>query len=419
MLVLRGVDHDFGPSFGVNTLARLTGAKTVANTALRWIPLFLPTLERAFGASTAQLTTAIGAGELAGFSTIASGARLDRGGERVVMVSSLGLVAASSVIALGGTLASFAVSFFVLVLGASNFTVAGQAWISHRVPYGKRARSLGLFETSWAIALLIGAPVVALLINAFGWRGPFVALAVAAMLAALVVAGALPRWAPRSADVELVSAASLSDRSTDHATAPRRDRTSITSKAWLVMIGSAMTAMAGLSVFVISGSWLDDAFGVSTAGIGVIAIAFGSVELAASLTSAGVADMVGKFRSTIAGLVLLLAGLGVMMQAEGRLSIGLGGLLLFLLGFEFAFVTSLSLVSEAMPDARGTTLAISNAVATVTRAGGAILSGWLFATHGIAGTVVLSAMAAVVAALSLVVSRRIGPTVAPMASSTV
>jgi predicted MFS family arabinose efflux permease len=176
--------------------------------------------------------------------------------------------------------------------------------------------------------------------------------------------------------------------------------------------------MAGLSVFVVSGSWLDDAFGVSTSGMGVIAVAFGTVELAASLTSAGVADTVGKFRSTIAGLVLLLAGLGVMMLADGQLAVGLSGLLLFLLGFEFAFVTSLSLVSEAMPDARGTTLAVSNAVATVTRAGGAMLSGWLFANHGIAGTAALSAMSAVIASLSLVFSRRIRPTVAPMASTT-
>lgn len=390
----------------MNTLVQLTGAKTVANTALRWIPLFLPTLERAFGASTTQLTTVIGAGELAGFSTIASGARLDRGRERVVMVSSLGLVAASSVIALGGTVASFAVSFFVLVLGVANFTVAGQAWISHRVPYGQRARSLGLFETSWAIALLIGAPVVALLINVFGWRGPFVALAVAATLAALVVAGALPAWVPRCDDIDLVAAATLSDGT------HRMPRATITTKAWLVMVASATTAMAGLSVFVVSGSWLDDAFGVSTGGIGVIAVGFGSVELVASLTSAGVADRVGKLRSTIAGLALLLAGLGVMLLADGRLSVGLGGLLLFLLGFEFAFVTSLSLVSEAMPDARGNTLAISNAVATVARAGGAILSGWLFAIHGIAGTTALSALSAVVAALSLVVSRRIRPAAA-------
>ena len=259
---------------------------------------------------------------------------------------------------------------------------------------------------------MIGAPVVALLINVFGWRGPFVALAVGATLAALVVARALPRWVPRTEHVEFVAATTAGTGSARTTTA-RADRASITSAAWLVMIGSATTAMAGLSVFVVSGSWLDEAFGVSTGGIGVIAVAFGTVELAASLTSAGVADTVGKFRSTIAGLVLLVAGLGVMMLADGRLSVGLGGLLLFLLGFEFAFVTSLSLVSEAMPDARGTTLAVSNAVATVTRAGGAMLSGWLFATHGIAGTAALSAMSAVVAALSLVFSRRIRPAVVP------
>ena len=113
------------------------------------------------------------------------------------MVSSLGLVAASSIIALGGTLTTFAVSFFVLVLGVANYTVAGQAWISHRVSYRQRARSLGLFETSWAIALLVGAPLVALLITLMGWRGPFVALAIASTVAALVVARALPAQSAR------------------------------------------------------------------------------------------------------------------------------------------------------------------------------------------------------------------------------
>ena len=396
----------------MRTLARLTGAKTVANTALRWIPLFLPTLEGAFGATTRQMTTVLGVGELAGLSTIASGARLDQGRERAVLVSSLGLVAASSIIALGGTLTTFAMSFFVLVLGVANYTVAGQAWISHRVSYRQRARSLGLFETSWAIALLVGAPLVALLITLTGWRGPFVALAIASACGALVVARALPAQRRGPDEIDFVQA---SEGSAHIDTA----RASITTTAWLVMIGSAATAMAGLSVFVVSGTWLDDAFGVSTGGIGVIAVGFGLVELAASLTSAGVADDVGKLRSTIAGLVLLLLGLGVMMLADGRLPVGIGGLLIFLLGFEFAFVTSLSLVSEAMPDARGTTLAVSNAVGTIARAGGAILSGWLFSTHGIAGTASLSATSAVAAALVLVLSRRIGRKVTPMASATI
>jgi predicted MFS family arabinose efflux permease len=82
-------------------------------------------------------------------------------------------------------------------------------------------------------------------------------------------------------------------------------------------------------------------------------------------------------------------------------------LVVFLLGFELAFVVSLSLVSEAMPDARGTTLAASNAVGTLARASGAVLSGWLYGIHGISGTAGLSGAAAIVAVCSLLVSRRL------------
>jgi predicted MFS family arabinose efflux permease len=386
-----------GSNVDTRTLARLTGAKTVTNIALRWIPPFLPTLERAFGATTTQLTTVLGVGEAAGLSTVFVGRQLDRGRERAVMVGSLGLVAASALIALWGSLAAFAVSFFVLVLGVSNLTVAGQAWISHRVDYRYRARSIGLYETSWAFALLVGAPVVAVLINQFGWRGPFVAVAVASVMAAGVVALTLPAHVSTRLDP---AAPTTSPPGATARSAP------ITARAWLVMVASATTAMAGLSVFVISGAWLDDAFGVSTGGVGAVAMAFGATELVSSLASAAFADRLGKLRTTLAGIVALLAGLGVMLVAAGRLSVGITGLLVFLLGFELAFVTSLSLVSEAMPDARGVTLAVSNAVGTVARATGAVASGVLYSVHGVAGTASLAALAALVSASCLLLSRR-------------
>jgi MFS transporter, DHA1 family, inner membrane transport protein len=386
------------------TLVRLVGAKTVANTALRWLPLFLPTLEPAFSATTTQLTTVLGAGELAGLSTVASGSRLDRGRERLVLLTSMGLLTASTLIALVGTLTSFAVSFFVLVLAVSNYTVAGQTWISHRVGYARRARALGLYETSWALALLVGAPIVAVLINVFGWRGPFVALAAASAVATIVIASTLPRWVSAEPGIVIESAPHVVGEQAGAVRSPKR--APITVRAWLVMTGSAATAMAGLGVFVVSGSWLDDAFGIPTSGIGAVAVGFGAAELVSSLASAGLADRVGKLRSTIAGLLLLLVGLAVMVSADTRVVVGVIGILTFLLGFEYAFVTSLSLVSEAMPDARGTTLAVSNAVGTIARAAGAVGSGWLYSAHGITGTATMSALCAVAAIGCLVLSRR-------------
>jgi predicted MFS family arabinose efflux permease len=384
-----------------STLATITAAKAVANTALRWIAPFLPTLERAFGVSTTQLTTVMGVSEFAGLSTLAVGDHLDRGKERLVMVTSLGLVSVSSIIALGGSLATFAIAFVVLVLGVSNYTVAGHTWISHRVAYRWRARSFGFFEMSWAFALLVGAPIVAALINQFGWRGPFVTLAVAAAIAAVIVAWKLPNDGARVAAHE-----SAADEHPDGALSDLQRRPPLTTTAWLVVSGSALMALAGMSVFVVSGSWLDDAFGVSTSGIGLIAMGLGGVELLASSTIAAFADRLGKLRSTVAGLMTLVTGLIVMLVAGDAVAVGVTGLLVFLLGFEYGFVTSLSLTSEAMPDARGATLAIGNAVGTVARGGGTILSGVLYGAFGIGGTIGLSASAATASLGCYLFSRR-------------
>ena len=59
------------------------------------------------------------------------------------------------------------------------------------------------------------------------------------------------------------------------------------------MLASACTAMAGLGVFVISGAWLDDEYGVSTGGLGLIAAGFGAVELVSSVAVAVFADRLG------------------------------------------------------------------------------------------------------------------------------
>ncbi len=375
-------------------LARLTLAKTAANTALRWIPPFLPTLEKAFGATTAQLTTALGVGELAGLTTVLTGRHLDRGREKVVMVGALLLVSTSALVALVGNLTAFVVSAVLLILGVANFTVAGHTWISHRVDYRWRARAIGVFETSWAFALLIGSPLIALLINGFGWRAPFIAMAIATAGAAALVALSLPPHRP-APDPE----------PDDEVAEPENLR--LSPHAWRVLLGSALMAAAGLSVFVISGTWLEDEFGVSTGGLGVIAMTFGAIELAGSSGTALFADRLGKLRSTIAGLLLVGVGLTTMLVAD-ELAVGVAGLLIFLLGFEYGFVTSLSLVSEAMPAARGRTLALGNGIGTLARGSATIASGWLYGAHGIVGTAALSGSVAV-CSLGLFLASRRGP----------
>lgn len=354
-------------------LAVLTGAKVVSNTALRWVGPFLPTLERAFDTTTGTLTGVMGVAELGGLTTMATGSSLDRGHERRVFLAGMFAVVASSLIALGGSVTTFAIGFVVLVMGVSNLTVAGHAWIGHRVPFAARGRAIGTFETSWAISLLVGAPALALLIRWFGWRGPYVALAIGAVVAIVVVrllVSPHPPGAPTP--IERPPVAPL----------PR--------SAWPPMIASAFAAAAGLGTFVVSGAWLDDAHGVSTGGLGLIAAMFGGIELVASSGVALVADRIGTRRSVVAGLLTLGVGAVVMFASTDSRNLAVIGLIVFLAGFEYAFVSSLTLVTEAAPDARGRAIGIGNAMGTVARSAAVIASGQLYEAFGMSGSLVLA-----------------------------
>ncbi len=369
-------------------LARLTGAKATTNSAFRWVAFFLPTLSTAFGATTAQLTAVLGIGEMAGLSSLAVGRHLDRGRERFVLLAALTLAAVGSLVALIGSFAAFAAAYFLIMLGVSFVTVGGHTYLSRRVRYARRARVIGLFETSWAMGLLVGAPVAALLIGWFGWRGPFVffAAASAVMLAVL-----------RTAEDNSVVLDDVGGHGATHR---------FTGRAWLLVAASAAVAITGLATAVIAGTWLNEAFAVSTGGVGLVAMAFGAAELTASSTSAAIADRIGPVRATQMALVVTMVGLLVMTRAGSSLPIGAVGLLLFFVGFEFAIVTSFSFVSEAQPAARGRVLALNTAVGTVIRGIGIAASGVLYERFGIDGPVMLSAATAITALALLAVAGR-------------
>ncbi len=378
------------------SLAVFTAAKTTGNTALRWVGPFLPTLEKAFGVSIGTLTTVIGLAELAGLSTAAMGKSLDRGHQRRIFILGTWLISLSALIAMIGSIWWFAASFVLLILGVANATVAGHAWISARVPYHGRARAIGIFETSWALGLLLGAPMIAVILSWVGWRGPFAAIAVLTAASALLVTWLVPRdeIVDRSTAPDALSDSDLLDPGSHD-----EGRGSLLgARAWRVLFSSALLAASGMSVFVVSGAWLSERFGVSTAGLGLVAAGFGAVELIASGTTAVWADRLGKRRSVMVGLAILGAGIAITGVAGDSVVIAVCGLTVFLAGFEYGFVSSLSLVSEAAPAARGRALGWSNSIGTLARASGLAASGLLYDAFGIHGSLLLATMAGLLAA---------------------
>lgn len=358
-------------------LGRLTAGKAVANTSLRWLPFFLPTLAVAFDSSTATLATMLGIAEASGLATLVAGRWLDAGRERFVIIVALLAIAAASTIALLGSVPAFFVMAVLLGGGAGFVTVGGHAWISARVAFDRRARFIGIYEMSWALALLVGAPIVAGLISLFGWRGPFIAAAIAAVGVAGLVATIKDGERTEAQPVDTTFGWRL-----------RRD-------VWIVIGASATVSMAGLTTIVVAGTWLDETLGVSTAGVGFVAMAFGAAELIASASSSAFADAFGKRRSMQFALAAVIIGLVIVSQAGTSLLVGTIGLFIFFVGFEYSIVTSFSLISEALPEARGQAIGVGSAVGTLSRGIGVVAAGFLYERFGIEGPVVLSMIAAV------------------------
>jgi len=85
-----------------------------------------------------------------------------------------------------------------------------------------------------------------------------------------------------------------------------------------------------------------------------------------------------------------------------HLAIGLGLLVVAFLGFEFAIVSSIAMVTELEPHGRAAVIGRSVGLSTIARAGVSLLSGWLYETVSFRSIMLLAAATAVAAIILLV-----------------
>jgi hypothetical protein len=186
---------------------------------------------------------------------------------------------------------------------------------------------MGRLETSWAFAVLIGAPVFGLVISLFN---------VSTMFAGLVFISTLSTWSvwkifgqPHSANAAnsaslansgLASSSPASeDESSDpiganHYSANIAPSGSPEAKALVRRIAAALVCSAAMSfgsicIFSVYGSWLTERFGLSIRAVGLFSVFVGLAELGASTLSSAKTDQWGKRRSVAMGSLVMLAGM--------------------------------------------------------------------------------------------------------------
>ena len=385
----RLLDDSFDKEIRRNITA-VTIARLVANAAYRFAPLFLATIARGFDVSLSTLGFAIFASELSGFASPFAGRIVDRLTHRSSMV--LGLVGS----AVGCTIAAvstspliFAVGVTVLALTKQSFDLGLGAWIADHVPYNQRGKIVGLTETAWALGLLVGVSIMGLITAATNWRIGF-AFAVLCLIVSMFV---IFNRVTNEARVVHES----------HSTTPQR----VTGNSWLVVFAMFCIMCSAQNLFVTFGAWLEEEFQFGAARLAVAGFSLGLVELVASVSSSRQTDKWGKERSIALGALLVIPGGIFLCLGSNNLIIGLIGVFIYFLGFEFSVVSLLSLATSLVPNSPGTGLGWVLGAGTLGRAVMAIIATHLFESFGVQGPALMGALFGLIGALTITGYRRV------------
>jgi DHA1 family inner membrane transport protein len=369
-------------NIGVAALCRL-----ILNTSRRFVYPFAPALSRGLGVPLTAITSLIALNWATGILAVFIGPLTDRLGYRLMMIAGMVLLAGGLLVS--GFFPLYAVvlvALFFAALGKAVFDPAVQAYISEQVPYRRRGLAIGFLEYSWAGSALLGIPALALVIDKFGWRSPFFLMGVLALLGIAALVVLIPRanktHAGQDPDFSLKAAwkGVMQEK---------------TARGALVFV--FLVSAANDNLFVVYGAWLEKSFGLSIVALGLGTGAIGLAELLGETVTATLADRIGLKRSVVTGLTSCII-FYVMLPFIGQtISMAFVNIFLIFAAFEFMIVTSVSMATELVPEARATMMATYLGAAGLGRVVGALIGGPVWLMGGITATGVVSAILSVLA----------------------
>lgn len=288
----------------------------------------------------------------------------DRLGRRITMLS--GMIIFTLAVVASGLAPGYEfllVARFINGLGAAIFVPAAYAYISDRSTPETRAQAISILLTAFPVSALLGLPLGGFIAGAFGWRGDFAFIGVIAG-AAIGLLWFLP-----------------SDQPAGGQTMGYREGLRRVLGNQMVLKVSCITFLwttaAGGSVTYI-GQFFHDRYNFSSDQIGLVLMVIGVVGIAATRAGARFINRVGTRRSVLFGIaaygvaILILPWTGLW-----PVSILVFGVWAF--GTWYGFPAQQAIVSELVPNARGTVLSFNTSAQYLGGVVGPVLSGLVLA----------------------------------------
>ena len=364
------------PTLTNGQLASVTLGRLALNVAYRIVYPLQPFLAQHLQVDLRTISALVTVQVLASIVSPLGGTLADTRGERATMTGGLALFCLGAALcALSASFGGFLAGYAVIGLAVALYQPAAQAYLSKRTSYERRGWALGVFETSWAAAALLGVAPLMYLVQLTGSSAMvfWIILAAGASSLALIRFGRPALPTPDRAS----GAGAPSARQ-------RLDWRAVRTRSVAGVLGLLLlTACAVDFIFVVQGAWSKASFGANEAQLGQVFGMLGIAELIGSLGSTVLVDRVGKKRAVLAGYILTAAMMLALPLSEGSWLLFLPLYFLFDLFFEFAIVASFPLASGVAPSVRGTVMALSVLTIGMGRAAGSQLAIPLWSSYGI------------------------------------
>jgi predicted MFS family arabinose efflux permease len=385
----RVLDDSYAPEVRRN-LTLFAVARTSTNACYRFLAPFIATIARGLHVSVADIGVAIAVSEMAGLASPLIGRVVDRlGARRAVTVGLTATLTGTCLAAATQGVAMLALALVILGQGNTTFYLGVGAWVATHVPYERRGRVTGLIEVSWAFGLLIGVSTMGLVTATSNWRVGFLSGAAAVLVMTVLMNGRIEREvaAPRSVSTH------HSDGHLGH-------------RGWLVLLAGFAVTAASHALFVTFGSWLEDEFGLTPAGLSAVSFLLGAGELCASLSVARFTDAWGKRRAAAVGAMVMIPCSGALALWHHHLVLGVVLLAITVIGFEFSVVSMISLGTGLVAGSPAQGLGLLIGVDTIGRSLMSVPATRLYSSSGIGLPATMCAVLAAVSAAAVTLSSR-------------
>ena len=361
------IEKSISRSFSIRIqVALFSVIRMVVNITTRMIYPFLNTFATGLGVDLAAVSLVVTARSVTGAFSPFITPIADRRGRKLSMLIGLGLFTfGTGLLFFWPTYTAFFVSVNLSFLGMYVYVSSMQAYLGDNVRENRRGLALALVEWGWAFSFIIGMPLVGLMMDRFGWQAPFPVLGAFGLLSMIFVIWMVPNLPPPPS------------QATGMLSSLKQVLRSPAARAALLM--SLLLVAANEVINLVFGAWLEVSFGFKLAALGAASALIGISELSGESLGGVLSDRIGRKRCIWLGMGLIVL-VSLALPIIGRTQFGaLTGLFLFYLAFEFSYISTLPLLTNLIPEARGTLMGANVAALSLGRMVGNLISPFLFA----------------------------------------